>query len=222
MNRMKDRDAGARDAQTLCGLFQCPGCGLAPDHPLMTGERGGMEEVPPEDWEIPFWAAGGPAATAPARPEAVGMRVSKFDRRICRFLLDGTQTRGRGRPSWHRSRRPRWSSRTCPSSGASARRATCPPCRRTSPRCSGSRGALWRFRTSSARRHPSTVYHSLCPGARSSPPSFPGGLAKATARENHTARAAPPVPGARPSCLNCSIFRAHGAHFPVITRTTSW
>ncbi|CUO25422.1 Uncharacterised protein [Collinsella aerofaciens] len=25
-----------------------------PDHPLMTGERGGMEEVPPEDWEIPF------------------------------------------------------------------------------------------------------------------------------------------------------------------------
>lgn len=34
-------------------------------------------------------------------------------------------------------------------------------------------------------------------------------------------RAAPPVPGARPSCLNCSIFRAHGAHFPVITRTTS-
>ena len=108
-----------------------------------------------------------------------------------------------------------------PPSGASARRATCPPCRRTSPRCSGSRGALWRSRTSSARRHPSTVYHSLCPGARSSPPSFPGGLAKVTARGDHTAGAAPPVPGARPSCLNCSIFRAHGAYFPVITRTTS-
>ena len=46
VNRMKDRDAGAWDAQTLCGL--------TPDHPLMTGERGGMEEVPPEDWEIPF------------------------------------------------------------------------------------------------------------------------------------------------------------------------
>lgn len=28
-------------------------------------------------------------------------------------------------------------------------------------------------------------------------------------------------PGVRPSCLNCSIFRAHGAYFPVITRTTS-
>lgn len=41
VNRMKDRDAGAWDAQTLCGLFQCPGCGLTPDHPLMTGERGG-------------------------------------------------------------------------------------------------------------------------------------------------------------------------------------
>lgn len=54
VNRMRDRDAGAWDAQALCGLFQCPGCGLAPDHPLMTGERGGMEEVPPEDWEIPF------------------------------------------------------------------------------------------------------------------------------------------------------------------------
>lgn len=70
-------------------------------------------------------------------------------------------------------------------------------------------------------RHPSTVYHSLCPGARSSPPSFPGGLAKVTARGNHTARAAPPVPGARPSCLNCSIIRAHGARFPVSTRATS-
>lgn len=91
---------------------------------------------------------------------------------------------------------------------------------RTSPRCSGSRGAFGRSRTSSARRHPSTVYHSLCPGARSSPPSFPGGLAKVTARGNHTARAAPPVPGARPSCLNCSFFRAHGAYFPVNTRTT--
>lgn len=76
-------------------------------------------------------------------------------------------------------------------------------------------------RTSSARRHPSAAYRSPCPGARSSPPSFPGGLAKVTARENHTARAAPPVPGARPSCLNCSFFRAHGARFPVITRTTS-
>ena len=38
VNRMKDRDAGAWDAQTLCGLFQCPGCGLTPDHPLMTGD----------------------------------------------------------------------------------------------------------------------------------------------------------------------------------------
>lgn len=36
VNRMKDRDAGAWDAQALCGLFQCPGCGLTPDHPLMT------------------------------------------------------------------------------------------------------------------------------------------------------------------------------------------
>lgn len=27
VNRMKDRDAGAWDAQALCGLFQCPGCG---------------------------------------------------------------------------------------------------------------------------------------------------------------------------------------------------
>lgn len=25
VNRMKDRDAGAWDAQALCGLFQCPG-----------------------------------------------------------------------------------------------------------------------------------------------------------------------------------------------------
>ena len=54
VNRMRDRDAGGWDAQTLCGLFQCPGCELTPDHQLMTGERGGMEEVPPEDWEIPF------------------------------------------------------------------------------------------------------------------------------------------------------------------------
>lgn len=45
VNRMRDRDAGGWDAQTLCGLFQCPGCELTPDHPLMTGERGGMEEV---------------------------------------------------------------------------------------------------------------------------------------------------------------------------------
>lgn len=30
VNRMKDRDAGAWDAQALCGLFQCPGCGLTP------------------------------------------------------------------------------------------------------------------------------------------------------------------------------------------------
>ena len=41
VNRMRDRDAGGWDAQTLCGLFQCPGCELTPDHPLMTGERGG-------------------------------------------------------------------------------------------------------------------------------------------------------------------------------------
>ena len=101
------------------------------------------------------------------------------------------------------------------------RGGSCPSCWRVYSRCSGSRGAFGQSRTSSARRHPSTVYHSLCPGARSSPPSFPGGLAKVTARGNHTARAAPPVLGARPSCLNCSIFRAHGAYFPVITRTTS-
>ena len=48
------RDAGGWEAPTLCGLFQCPGCELTPDHPLMTGEEDGMEEVPPEDWEIPF------------------------------------------------------------------------------------------------------------------------------------------------------------------------
>ena len=30
-----------------------------------------------------------------------------------------------------------------------------------------------------------------------------------------------PVPEARPYCFICSVFRAHGAHFPVITRTTS-
>ena len=54
VNRMKDRDAGAWDEQALCGLFQSPVCGMTPEHPLMTGERGGMEEVPPEDWEIPF------------------------------------------------------------------------------------------------------------------------------------------------------------------------
>ena len=35
---------------------------------------------------------------------------------------------------------------------------------------------------------------SNVPRARSSPPSFPGGLAKVAARENDTARAAPPVP----------------------------
>ena len=58
-------------------------------------------------------------------------------------------------------------------------------------------------------------------GARSSTLSFPGGLAKATARGNHTAGAAPPVPGARPSCSKRSIICAHGAHFSVITRTTS-
>lgn len=40
VNRMKDRDAGAWDAQALCGLFQCPGCGLTPDHPLMTSGAG--------------------------------------------------------------------------------------------------------------------------------------------------------------------------------------
>ena len=38
VNRMKDRDAGAWDAQTLCGLFQCPGCGLTLE-PGQVGDR---------------------------------------------------------------------------------------------------------------------------------------------------------------------------------------
>lgn len=54
VNRLESRDIGGWDAQELCGLFRCPGCGLTPDHPLMTGEETGMEEVPLEDWEIPF------------------------------------------------------------------------------------------------------------------------------------------------------------------------
>lgn len=175
-------------------------------------------------------AAGPVAALAPevlevglpyvAGPDPLG--AGRLGERTREVGLAGASSGPRGRPRERRSPMPRCPrARACPSSGASARRATFPPCQRTSPRCSGSRGALGRFRTSSARRHPSTVYHSLCPGARSSPPSFPGGLAKVTAQGKHTARAAPPVPGARPSCLNCSIFRAHGAHFPVITRTTS-
>ena len=48
---------------------------------------------------------------------------------------------------------------------------------------------------------------------------FPAGLAKVTARENHTARVVAPVYGVRPSC---SIIRAHGAQFPMNTRTTSY
>ena len=152
-------------------------------------------------------------------------RRSRARRRACRrsaWRCGAASTWPRGRPREHPRPIPRCPrTRACPSSGASARRATCPPCRRTSPRCSGSGGAFGRSRTSSARRHPSTVCHSPCSGARSSPPSFPGGLAKVTARGKHTAGAEPPAPGARPSCLNCSIFRAHGAHFPVITRTTS-
>ena len=48
------------------------------------------------------------------------------------------------------------------------------------------------------RSLPSAAYHSLRSGARPSSPSFPGGLAEAAAREDHTAGAAPPVPGARP------------------------
>ena len=152
-------------------------------------------------------------------------RRSRARRRACRrsaWRCGAASSGPRGRPRERPRPIPRCPrARARPSSGASARRATCPPCRRTSPRCSGSRGAFGRSRTSSARRHPSTVYHSLCPGARSSPPSSPGGLAKGTARGNHTSRSAPPFPGARPSCSNCSLFRARGAQFPVITRTTS-
>ena len=51
---------------------------------------------------------------------------------------------------------------------AGARRATCPPCRRTSRRCCDSPRASSRSRPSGRRRRPSTVYHSLCPGARPS------------------------------------------------------
>lgn len=56
-----------------------------------------------------------------------------------------------------------------------------------------------------------TVIFSILPGRarQSNRPGKPYGGGRA------------PGPGARPSCLNCSIIRAHGAHFPVITRTTS-
>ena len=36
-------------------------------------------------------------------------------------------------------------------------------------------------------------------------PSFPGGLAKVSARGNRMARAALSVPGVRPFCSNCSV-----------------
>lgn len=66
VNRMKDRDAGAWDAQALCGLFQCPGCGLTPDHPLMTGERGLATLM----WTVPGGAqeTGGPYMRDPRHP----------------------------------------------------------------------------------------------------------------------------------------------------------
>ena len=51
------------------------------------------------------------------------------------------------------------------------------------------------------------------------PPEQSSGLS--SSRSSITSSPNAPVPGARPSCLNCSIFRAHGAHFQVITRTTS-
>lgn len=53
-----------------------------------------------------------------------------------------------------------------------------------------------------------TVISSILPGRarQSNRPGKPYGEGRA------------PGPRARPSCLNCSIFRAHGAYFPVITR----
>ena len=51
-------------------------------------------------------------------------------------------------------------------------------------------------------------------GARSSTLSFPGGLAKATARGNHTARAAPPVPRGAALLLKLLNFSCSRCPFP--------
>ena len=112
--------------------------------------------------------------------------------------------------------------RACPFAGAAVRRATYPPCRRTSPRCSGAHGTAGRSQTSSAQRPPPTVYHSLCPGARPSPPSFPGRFAKVTARETIRRGPHPGLRGAALllkllnfSCSRCSFPSDHSDHFLV-------
>lgn len=111
-------------------------------------------------------------------------------------------TRVRARPT-PRARRGRAST----SVRGSARRATCPPCRRTSPQCCSSRRASSRSLPAARLRRPSTVYHSSCLGARSSPPPFPGGLGKVSAREYNTARAAPPgTRGRGPRALSAQFL----------------
>ena len=80
--------------------------------------------------------------------------------------------------------------------------------------------------TISARRHARRVHrpciidivqghgHLLHPSRAvpSKPPTW----------ENNPVRAAPPVPGARPSCSNCSILIARGAQIPVLIWTNSY
>ena len=101
----------------------------------------------------------------------------------------------RGRPPGPRRPIPRGPpARASPAGRGPVRRATGPPCPRTSPRCSRWRAACGPSRPSARRRRPSPVCHPWRPGAGSSPPSFPGALAKVSARASLKAGAARLVP----------------------------
>ena len=101
----------------------------------------------------------------------------------------------RGRPRAPSRPTPRGPpARASPAGRGPVRRATGPPCPRTSPRCSRWRAACGPSPPSAPRRRPSTACHPWRPGAGSSPPSFPGALAKVSARASLKAGAARLVP----------------------------
>lgn len=113
-----------------------------------------------------------------------------------------------------------------PSFGISSRRVTCPLCWRTSPRCCGSGEVPGLSGTPGARPPPSTVYHSLCPGARSSPhpsraasPKCPPGETVWRGPRSWFPGYGPPAQTAQFQCSRCSIAGDHADLFLVIINT---
>ena len=111
--------------------------------------------------------------------------------------------------------RARAHGRERPLPGGRARRATCPPCRRTSQPCCGSPPGSWRSGPSGRRGRPSLVYPVLCQGARSSFLSSSGRRLAKVRAQGKCRR------GRAPCAWGRGLANANAAHLSVPTMLKS-